>query len=152
MTSCHLIAHLDLALLGDKHLGILDHAVGELVTDGGVKLLTVVAALDHLGLVEVIDDQVSDQLIVMLVRGPALGHHLLVDDLLEHGTGDLDSLGDHSGADVVLDPLADLTIGQSAELGEEKLLQLVLLLLLLLVELLLEVTDRLAAVAGLDGS
>ncbi len=80
----HLVADTDLALLGDVDLGYLDDAGGQLVTDGDVKLLAAQLCVDFLRLAEVVDDGLTDEVVLVCVGCPLRQVDGVVVDAFQH--------------------------------------------------------------------
>ena len=123
VTTGHLVTHAQFALVGDIDLGHLDDTVGQLVTDGGVELLT-----HHLGeegtlLNQVVADDFRNQPVELGVVGPLRYGHVGVVDFAEELLGELGTLGHHHVLGVVVDVVGNLAVEQFVQLGDNTLFQ-----------------------------
>ena len=115
MTTCHLVAHLQLALLGDVHLGQLDDAGRQLVAVGEVVLLAFHAGVELLVLDDVVVDGLPYEVVGVCVAHPFVRIEIQVVDLFEHLAAELHALAVELGAEIVLDTLRRLVLEDRPE-------------------------------------
>ena len=103
VTTSQLITDTDLTLLGHIHLSHLQDARGQLVTDGDSKLLTLILGIEQLELLHVVDNQLSNQLILVLVVGPIVSLDITILKVLQRSHRKLCTLGNDFSTSIVPD-------------------------------------------------
>ena len=115
MTTGHLVADTNLALLGNINLSHLDDARRQFVADGEGELLALLFGIQNLVFLQVIDDKFTDEGVRVLVLCPSTQLDSSVVEVLERALGKLGTGGDNLGSHVVLHTQRHLAAGQFLE-------------------------------------
>ena len=93
MATCHLIADTNLTLLGNVNLGLLNDTRRKVVTNGQRKLLTLQNGIELVELLQVVDNELTDELVGVLVFRPTAEFNSRVIKCCQHRTGKRSALG-----------------------------------------------------------
>ena len=115
VTTSHLITDTNLTLLGYVNLGHLDDAAGQFVANSNGKLLTLELSIHDVVLLEVIDDELTNEHIGVLIVGPVAKFNGSPVNGFEEGLAELSTLGDNLCADIILNALRSLVLQEREE-------------------------------------
>ena len=105
MTTSEFVAHTDLTLLGNIDLSHLQDARGQFVANGDGELLALHLGIEQLVLLHIVDDQTSDEFVLVIIIGPLVGLHVTIFQVLQVGHRELGTLRDNLSTCVVTNTL-----------------------------------------------
>ena len=105
MTSCHLITDLQFTFLSHVNLRHLDNSGRKLITDGSIIFLTFNLSFDLLVLDDIIMQQVTDHIVLLLISRPLIRVDLQEVHILQHLVRELHSLRNDILVQVILHAL-----------------------------------------------
>ena len=118
VTTGHLVTNANLTFLGNVNLGHLDDTARQFIADGNGELLALQLGIHDVVLLEVVDDELTDEHVGVLVIGPIAKFNGSPIDGFEEGLAELSTLGDNLCADIILNALRGLVLqkcGRKAE-------------------------------------
>ena len=105
VTSGKLITNTDLTLLGYINLSHLQDSVWQLVTDGDSELLTLHLSIKQLVLLHEVDNQLSNELVLVLIVCPVADLYVTILKVAQSCSSKLATLGDDLSTCIVLNTL-----------------------------------------------
>ena len=105
MTSGQLIADTDLTFLSHINLSHLQDAIGQLITNRNSELATLQLCIEQFIFLHEVDDQLSNQLILMLVSGPVAGLYITILKVSQSSSSEFAALRDNLSTCIVLHTL-----------------------------------------------
>ena len=105
MTTGELITHTNLTLFGHIYLSHLQDARRKFVTNGDSKLLTLHLSIKQLVLLHIVDDELTNEFILMLIICPLAGLDITVLQVLQVCHSELRTLRDNLCTGIVLHTL-----------------------------------------------